>query len=163
MKKQIRLWTMCALMFTLMFSLIGCGSESSTSQMTGDTVDSAEVTWDIESEQNQETSLDSDAAESEDNSTAATELYVRFGAAGETFVLHLYDNNTAAAMANHVGTADWQLPIYHYDDSDNWEVMQYYDIPSRYEIPDNAESITSEQAGTVYYSGQCFALAAKYV
>lgn len=30
--------------------------------------------------------------------------------------------------------------------------MQYYDVPSRYEIPSNAESITSEKAGEVYYS-----------
>lgn len=66
--------------------------------------------------------------------------------------MHLYDNDTAAAIARHVGTAEWRLPIYHYDDYDNWEVMQYYDIPSRYEIPSNPESITSEKAGTVYYS-----------
>ena len=30
--------------------------------------------------------------------------------------------------------------------------MQYYDIPSRYEIPSNPERIASEAAGTVYYS-----------
>lgn len=69
----------------------------------------------------------------------------------QTFIL-LYDNETAAAIARHVGTADWRLPIYHYDDYENWEVMQYYDIPSRYEIPSNPESVTTEQAGTVYYS-----------
>ena len=49
-------------------------------------------------------------------------------------------------------TAAWQLPIYHYDDYDHWEVMQFYDIPSRYDIPDNAQQVTSEKAGTVYYS-----------
>lgn len=92
-----------------------------------------------------------DNAESSQES-AATELVARFGDDGEPFVLHLYDNETAAAIARHVGTADWRLPIYHYDDYDNWEVMQYYDIPSRYEIPSNPESITSEHAGTVYYS-----------
>lgn len=83
---------------------------------------------------------------------AVTELEVCFGDAGEPFVLHLYDNETAAAIARHVGTADWRLPIYHYDDYDNWEVMQYYDIPSRYEFPSNPETITSEKAGEVYYS-----------
>lgn len=30
--------------------------------------------------------------------------------------------------------------------------MQYYEIPSRYEIPSNPETITSEKAGEVYYS-----------
>jgi len=44
------------------------------------------------------------------------------------------------------------LPIYHYDDYENWEVIQYYDIPSRYEIPSNPETIIEEAAGTVYYS-----------
>lgn len=71
---------------------------------------------------------------------------------GEPFILHLYDNETAAAIAGHVGTANWRLPIYHYDDYENWEVMQYYDIPSRYEIPSGAETVTSEKAGEVYYS-----------
>lgn len=86
------------------------------------------------------------------NSIPSTELAVRFGDDGEAFTLHLYDNSTAAAIARYVGTASWRLPIYHYDDYDNWEVMQYYDIPSRYEIPSNAESVSSEHAGTVYYS-----------
>ena len=51
-----------------------------------------------------------------------------------------------------MGTASWRLPIYHYDDYENWEVMQYYDIPSRYEIPSDPETVTSEKAGEVYYS-----------
>lgn len=86
------------------------------------------------------------------SSTSATALTVNFGDQGQPFTLHLYDNDTAATIARHVGTADWRLPIYHYDDYENWEVMQYYDIPSRYEIPSNPESITSEKAGEVYYS-----------
>lgn len=90
--------------------------------------------------------------ELEQTEPSTTELTVRFGGGGEAFTLHLYDNSTAAAIARHVGTASWRLPIYHYDDYDNWEVMQYYDIPSRYEIPSNAESVSSEHAGTVYYS-----------
>lgn len=85
-------------------------------------------------------------------SVSATDLSVCFGDEGSPFALHLYDNDTAKAIARHVGTADWRLPIYHYDDYDNWEVMQYYDIPSRYEIPSNAEKVTSEKAGEVYYS-----------
>lgn len=83
---------------------------------------------------------------------AAEELTVRFGDDGDPFVMHLYDNDTAAAIARYVGTSDWRLPIYHYDDYENWEVMQYYDIPSRYDIPSNPEHITAERAGTVYYS-----------
>ncbi len=107
-----------------------------------------------------ETSTDSNSDTnniSETNSAStpavsATELEVCFGDRGSSFILHLYDNDTAAAIARHVGTAEWRLPIYHYDDYENWVVMQYYDIPSRYEIPSNPESITSEKAGEVYYS-----------
>ncbi len=87
-----------------------------------------------------------------DSAMAATDLVVRFGDDGEPFTMHLYDNDTAAAIARHVGTSDWRLPIYHYDDYENWEVMQYYDIPSRYEIPYAPEQVTEEKAGTVYYS-----------
>lgn len=28
------------------------------------------------------------------------------------------DNDTAAAIKKYVGTTDWRLPIYHYDDYD---------------------------------------------
>lgn len=93
---------------------------------------------------------DTPAPEQEPAGTAALE--VRFGDDGDPFVMELENNTTAAAIAKHVGTADWRLPIYHYDDYENWEVMQYYDIPSRYEIPSNAETVTSETAGEVYYS-----------
>lgn len=76
-------------------------------------------------------------------------LAVRFGDNGETFLMHLYDNDTAAAIAGYVGTSEWRLPIYHYDES---EVMEYYDIPRRYEIPSDPETVTSVNAGDAYYS-----------
>ncbi len=88
---------------------------------------------------------------SAESSLTESGLNVQFGD-GDTFVLHLYDNETAAKIAEYVGTAAWQLPIDHYDDYDNWEVMQFYDIPSRYDIPSKSQQVTSEKAGTVYYS-----------
>ena len=91
------------------------------------------------------------AGAAKDNGRSTSELMVRFGSSSP-FILYLEDNDTAAAIAHHVGTAAWQLPIYHYDDYEGWEVFQYYDIPSRYEIPSNAETVTSETAGQVYYS-----------
>ena len=93
--------------------------------------------------------VSNDLSNNPSNSNAAvkvTELEVCFGDDGKPFTMHLYDNDTAAAIARHVGTANWRLPIYHYNDYENWEVMQYYDIPS------NPETITSEKAGEVYYS-----------
>ena len=97
-------------------------------------------------------SLSGSGTVSPDANDTAAELTVRFGDSGDSFTLYLEDNDTAAAIARHVGSADWRLPIYHFDDYDGWEVMQYYDIPSRYEIPSNAETVVSEQAGQVYYS-----------
>ena len=88
----------------------------------------------------------------ETEASAADRLTVRFGDSGAPFTMYLEDNDTAAAIARHVGSADWRLPIYHYDDLDGWESFRYYDIPSRYEVPSNAETVTSEKAGEVYYS-----------
>ena len=81
-----------------------------------------------------------------------TALEVHFGDNGAPFTIELEDNDTARAVAYHVGTSDWRLPIYDYDNFEGWEYMQYYDIPSRYEIPSGAETVTSVKAGDVYYS-----------
>ncbi len=48
-----------------------------------------------------------------------------------------------------MGTTDWILPIYNYDESD---VMEYYDIPSRYDIPSDPETVTTAKAREVFYS-----------
>ncbi len=145
MKKNI--FIMISLVFVFGMMLTGCGN-SAGKDMSGTTENTtgnspASVT---QSEENLGSEGESDTA------AAVTELVVCFGDEGEPFTMYLYDNDTAAAIARHVGTSDWRLPIYHYDDYENWEVMQYYDIPSRYEIPSAPEQITEEKAGTVYYS-----------
>lgn len=94
--------------------------------------------------------ITSNAAIENDEETIE-ELQVRFGDTGTPFTLHLYENDTAKTITSFVGLGDLRLPIYHYDDYDNWEVMQYYDIPSRYEITQNPETITSQKAGEVYF------------
>lgn len=128
--------------------LAGCSNSSKSSSLT-----EAENSY-VEGTSKPAMQTESDETdESEVNeSQAVADLAVRFGDRGEAFTMYLYDNDTAAAIANYVGTSDWRLPIYHYDDYDNWEVMQYYDIPSRYEIPSDPENITQESAGMVYYS-----------
>ena len=93
------------------------------------------------------------SAETTGEAAAPSQLEVRFGDNGAAFTMTLEDNDTAAAIKKHVGTADWRLPIYHFDDYDNWEVMQYYDISRRYEIPSvDVKTVTTEKAGEVYYS-----------
>lgn len=151
MKKRIPLILALTLMLTIFNA--GCGQTAhqteSQTEGTESAAPSASGSQDtVQASENGENT----GAESTVQGSSATDLIVRFGDDGEAFTLHLYDNETAAAIARHVGTTDWRLPIYHYDDYENWEVMQYYDIPSRYEIPSNPESITSEPAGTVYYS-----------
>jgi len=79
------------------------------------------------------------------------QLSVRFGDS-DSFTLHLYSNQTAEDIFRHVGTADWDLPIYHYNDYDGWESFQYYDVNRRYDITDLGETVTSEKGGEVYYS-----------
>lgn len=81
-----------------------------------------------------------------------TELEVHFGDSGDAFMMQLEDNDTAKAIAGYVGTFDWRLPIYERDDDADYSVLQYYDIPSRYEIPSDPETVTMAQAGDVYYS-----------
>lgn len=140
-----------SLLFTfvlLIVSLAGCSQDSpSGSEAMASSSFSASSVNSPEDAGGNSSPSETDSAE-----PAATDLTVRFGDNGEPFVMHLYGNETASAIARHVGTADWRLPIYHYEDYDNWEVMQYYDIPSRYEIPSNPESVTNAAAGAVYYS-----------
>jgi len=139
--------------------LTGCGNSAGkdSSAMT----ESASVNSPVSVSQSEEHSdsgtenaaaIESNSEMESGTAMAITDLVVRFGDDGEPFTMHLYNNDTAAAIARHVGTSDWRLPIYHYDDYENWEVMQYYDIPSHYEIPSSPEQITEEKAGTVYYS-----------
>ena len=123
-----------ALFLALTLTFTGCSDSNTDRSQSGNSSQGSENynSQNQDSRPNSETGGDTNSSE---NSNRTTELEVCFGDDGAPFILHLYDNDTAAAIARHVGTANWRLPIYHYDDYDNWEVMQYYDVPSRYEIP----------------------------
>lgn len=139
MKKQ--LIGIVGLLLTFSIAMTGCSSSSGVAESS-----SSEDSNRVSSSQTA-----SQSSEEDDNilSSNATELTVQFGDSGDSFVMHLEDNSTAAAIAGYVGTTDWRLPVYSYDESD---VMEYYDIPSRYEIPDNSEPVTEAHAGDVFYS-----------
>lgn len=151
-------FTLKGISFALVLVLVigvfaGCGSQTENSGQTENSSQTENTLLHgagVESSNSQSPAPDS--SDESESGTQAAELVVRFGDGGDPFILHLYDNDTAEAIARHVGTADWRLPIYNYEGYENWEVMQYYDIPSRYEIPSNPETITEEAAGTVYYS-----------
>ena len=150
MKKNILKNILPALVFIFVIAVFaGCGN-SSEDRKVEQPADIPELITENSSDTNSGT--DTDTVDESESGVTTTELTVSFGDRGKSFTMYLYDNDTASAIARHVGTADWRLPIYHYDDYENWEVMQYYDIPSRYEIPSNPETITEEAAGTVYYS-----------
>ena len=132
MKKYV--WSLLLAFLAVSLILSGCGGSSgdtggASSQNTG----SEDVSGDAP----------------DDPASDLTELTVRFGDDGAPFTLHLEDNSTASAIAGYVGTTQWRLPIYSYDESD---VMGYYDIPSRYDIPDNSTTVTEARAGDVFYS-----------
>ena len=139
MKKQ--LIGIVGLLLTLSIAMKGCGSSS----------DRSESSSSGESDRVSSSQTASQSSDDDDNipSSNATELTVQFGDGGESFIMHLEDNSTAAAIAGYVGTTEWRLPVYSYDESD---VMEYYDVPSRYEIPDNSETVTEAHAGDVFYS-----------
>ena len=128
----------------LMFSAImtGCSASSATS------APAPTATW-AETAPTPSAHAEALTAVEDGSDTGAGELSVRFGDGGEAFILHLEDNSTAETIAMYVGTTDWRLPVYSYDESD---VMEYYDVPSRYEIPDNSQVVTEAHAGEVYYS-----------
>ena len=159
---------MMAAMALLVSLLAGCGQNNGAAKRAGDTAressnvvandagagnageeDSSGNRTDTEEVVNEENpSGGNQAAES-----GSTQLEVRFGDSGEAFMMTLLDNETAAAIAGYVGTSDWRLPIYERDDDADYSVLQYYDIPSRYEIPsDNPETVTEAKAGDVFYS-----------
>lgn len=128
-------------------TIAGCSKSEENGRTSSSAPTTSSITMNTGQERGSENTVDNGAVP-----VGAASLEVRFGDDGAPFVMQLEDNPTAAAIAGYVGTANWRLPIYHYDDYDDWEVMQYYDIPSRYEIPFNADTVTSEKAGEVYYS-----------
>ena len=140
MKKQFV--SIIGLLLTLSIAMTGCGGSPEISGSSSGTQ--------IEEQSPSITQEDETGEDAQENQVPAmAELAVRFGVDGEPFTMRLKDNSTAAAIAGYVGTSDWRLPVYSYDESD---VMEYYDVPSRYEIPDNSVLVTQAHAGEVYYS-----------
>ncbi len=138
MKKQLA--AMLSLVMALSMAMTGCSGSSDSSGISAPSGNDLISSTQTNSQANGEADIPS---------SEATELTVHFGDDGSPFVMYLEDNSTAAAIAGYVGTTQWRLPVYSYDESD---VMEYYDIPSRYEIPDNSEIVTEAHAGDVFYS-----------
>lgn len=146
MKKHVlkRMMAAAAVMAVSMAILAGCGKD--------DTAEEAGTSETTESDMQSDVAGFEDGTDIQSAGRGVTELEVHFGDDGEAFVMHLDDNETARAIAGYVGTSDWQLPVYERDDDVDYSVVQYYDVPSSYEIPSNPETVTEAKAGEVYYS-----------
>ncbi|MBU3099373.1 MULTISPECIES: cyclophilin-like fold protein [Clostridium] len=132
MKKKIFTLMLVAL---LAMSFAGCTSQKEQKAAT---------------ESNTVSSTDKSNIESGDKTSGKLpNLEVRFGPKSNEFTLNLDSNNTATEIGRYIGQADWNLPIYHFGDSN---VMQYYDIPSSYKIDSDPKAVTTEKAGELYYS-----------
>ncbi|GAA6409397.1 hypothetical protein K040078D81_35140 [Blautia hominis] len=128
----------------------GCGQDEEVRDTGGNGQSAANAG--TSSNAGTESGTEADDSADDQAVSGVSELEVRFGDDGEPFMMRLEENETAEAIARYVGTSDWRLPIYERDDDADYDVMQYYDVSSRYDIPSNPETVTSEKAGEVYYS-----------
>ena len=141
-----RMMTMTAATMISIGLLAGCGQEEASDP--GNTQADTNVSSDTD------TTVQGGDGETQAVQAGAdvSELEVRFGDNGDAFMMRLEDNDTARVIAGYVGTSDWRLPIYERDDDADYSLLQYYDIPSRYEIPSKPQTVTEAKAGDVYYS-----------
>lgn len=130
----------------------GCGKNEGNQGVGTSGLGSADTESDSNAGMGDETDTETGEPAGSQTGNGVSELEVRFGDDGEPFMMQLEENETAEAIARYVGTSDWRLPIYERDDDADYDVMQYYDVSSRYDIPSNPETVTSEKAGEVYYS-----------
>ena len=97
------------------------------------------------------TETDSTSTEN-DSQNSMPGMTMQFGYDGPIYTVELEDNDTAATLADYAARGEYNLPIYTYQNYENEEVLQFYDIPSRYKIPDDPQHYTEEKAGELYYS-----------
>lgn len=159
-----RIMGLMAVMTLSVSLLAGCGQSNRDAESARDAVSIGEERTEAQrlesnagsgdfSENGPDTEkIDNQTGRDQTTESGRRQLEVRFGDSGEPFMMTLLDNETAAAIARYVGTSDWRLPIYERDADADYSVLQYYDIPSRYEIPSAPETVTKAKAGDVFYS-----------
>lgn len=129
--------------------MTGCAEKDSSSSQT----ENSGYEYHMDSVASDSELLVDDAESSDTASDGMLEdVYISFGNSGQTYAMHPYDNDTAAELIRNIGTGGKNLPIYNYEGYEGDDVFQYYDIPSRFEIPSSPETVTEEKAGEIYYS-----------
>ena len=145
MKKVISKIVTISTLFIVVLSNIGCASNVSQTTKTTQAMTA------VSNQTAVNTTAETTNNVSNQNFSGKT-LNVKLGYNGKTYILELFNNQTAEDIYNHVSLATWNLPIYEFSGYENADKFQYYDIPSRYKVTSNPESINIEQVGDVYYS-----------
>ena len=153
-RKMVAVLMACGLLTGL---LTGCGQEPAAVAeppreviQGSDVLESSEPSLQTDM---QESSAETDSASAEsDSQSDMPGMTMQFGYDGPIYTVELEDNDTAATLADYAARGEYNLPIYTYENYANEEVLQFYDIPSRYEIPDEPQHYTEEKAGELYYS-----------
>lgn len=152
-RKMIATLVTCGLLTSGL--LTGCGREAAAPAepprevIEGD--DASESSAQTNAEENTD-APDAESASAAGSSNDMPGMTMQFGYDGPIYTVELENNDTAATLADYAARGEYNLPIYTYEDYENEDVLQFYDIPSRYEIPDDAQHYTEEKAGELYYS-----------
>ncbi|MDE6844412.1 MAG: hypothetical protein K2J99_01410 [Lachnospiraceae bacterium] len=155
-RKMIVTLVTCGLLTTGL--LTGCGQEAAAPAepprevIEGDDVSEVPVQTDEAEESTDEAGSETDSASTESSQSDMPGMTMQFGYDGPIYTVELENNDTAATLADFAARGEYNLPIYTYENYENEDVLQFYDIPSRYEIPDDAQHYTEEKAGELYYS-----------
>jgi len=131
---------------------VGC-ARTSTSSSSANTV-AASSTAPAASSTASSVQVESEAA-SADTLEALPHIYLRLGEAQSrpSYEIELLDNEVSVRFVRILQDMTRVIPLYVFDGSENTDVLQFYDIPSSYDVPEGEpELVTSEKAGEVYYS-----------
>lgn len=144
MKKRIIIGLLAT--FMLAATVVGCGNRQ---EVTGSTPAVIEDTI-VETNEIPTEGGETETVNSDEESWPA--LSLQFGYDGPVYTATLEQNDTAAMLIRYTRQGEYNLPIYTYENYENEDVLQFYDIPSRYDIPSETVHVTEEKAGELYYS-----------
>lgn len=158
-RKMIAIFMTCGLLTAGL--LTGCGQKAAApDEPPREVIEGNDASGSSESSVQTDAAGNSGGIESETDSPSAGSgsqsgipgMTMQFGYDGPIYTVELEDNDTAATLADYAARGEYNLPIYTYENYENEEVLQFYDIPSRYQIPDEPQHYTEEKAGELYYS-----------
>ena len=150
-KRSVGTFIGCLMVVGVMLS--GCGNNAAQQGASSNTLATEEITADqtiAGQSASGQAAVDNDA---EDTNTDDMILEIQLGYNGNVYRLNLYDNVTAQELYRDLGDRHYNLPIYHYNDFEQADVIQYYDLPARYSYTvEDAVEVGEVKVGELYYS-----------